>query len=531
MRLAALLLALLAATPPLLVLSALVTPMDGETLSDWRHVQEFLLPGYLKTTTLLSLGVACVTLVLGASTAWLTSRWRFFGSRFLRFALLLPLAVPAYVDASAYGLLFDAAGPVQAWLSMHFPTFFPLPPIRSLGGAIFVLGVAFSPYVYLLASAGFSSLPNSALQAASSLGATRIRAFFQVALPATRPFLAAGVALALMETLADYGTVSLFGVPALTHGIYRSWFYLQEPLIAARLSAFLLVAACLVLWLEEAARRHVRYAQGGAALRQHEAETLHGWRAVLAFCWCFLPVFFGFLLPAAWLCHLSFFTAGSTQWAHAFSSAGISLKLAGLGVLFTVFAALAVSLGMQHGSRLVALLAGAAQTGYAVPGAVMAIGILLMLTSVDKGLRGAGAPLILTGTLAGLMLAYLARFFAVARQPIAAGLKRLAPEMEQASLSLGRSHGYYTRRVVLPALFPAIAAAAILVSVDIVKELPATLILRPFGLQPLAITVYQYASDDRVYEAAPHALLLIALSTLAMLALHRLFTRQERIAA
>lgn len=529
---AALLIAALVALPVVTVALHVFLPDQGA----WRHIARVLLPEYVTNTVLLVAGTAVGVLALGLSTAWLVAVCRFPGRRILEWALVLPLAFPAYVIAYTYTDLLQVSGPVQTFirdLTGWSARDYWFPPIRSLGGAIAMLSLVLYPYVYLLGRAAFVQQSSGILEAARTLGCGPWGAFLKVALPMARPALVAGVLLALMETLADFGTVAYFGVPVFTTGIYRAWFSLGDPVSAAKLSAVLLAFVFTLVALERWNRGGMRFHQVGAPAAERKPYELKGGRAALAVGVCLVPLVFGFLLPAARLGWLAWFTGDEQFGARYLGLLWNSVSLAGITALVAVAAALLVGYGLRLRPGLFMQLAHrVAGLGYAIPGSVIAVGVLIPLTLADHGLRawlgswfGIDAGLLLTGGILGLVFAYLARFLAVALQSVDAGLARITPAMDDAAQALGEGPGRTLRRVHMPILRANLLTAGLIVFVDVMKELPATLILRPFDFETLAVQAYKLAADERLAEASTASLAIVVAGLIPVILLARQVSR------
>ncbi|MFQ5468574.1 MAG: ABC transporter permease, partial [Kiloniellaceae bacterium] len=502
--------------PVVSVLVNLLVPSHGT----WRHLAATVLPGYVANTIWLTLGVGLSVFVIGVTTAWLVTMCRFPGRRVFEWALILPLAVPAYVMAYAYTDLLQFTGPVQTALREAAgwgPREYWFPPIRSLGGAIAMLAFVLYPYVYLLARAAFLEQSVCALEVGRTLGCGPWASFFRIALPLARPSLAAGVALALMETIADFGTVSFFGVQTFTTGIVRAWFSLGDRVAAAQLAAVLLLFVLGVLLLERWSRGRARYHHTSARYRHLPDYRLRGWRGAAAWLACALPIAFGFLVPATRLLGMAL-EAGDAQFGpHFVRLAFNSFTLAAI----TAVAAVLLAVVMGYGVRLnpSAVTRGAARVaamGYAVPGTVIAVGVLipfsLLDNAVDAFMRanlGVSTGLILTGTVVALVFAYLVRFLAVSLNAVEASLAKIGPSMDDAARSLGQGPGGTLVRVHAPLMWGSLLTAGLLVFVDVMKELPATLIMRPFNFDTLAVRTYAYAVDEQLVEAAPSALAIV----------------------
>ncbi len=528
------LLGLLVALP---VLSVGANLFAGDTGGTWGHLAATVLPEYIINSLLLSLGVGLGVAVVGVATAWLTAMTEFPGRRAFDWALLLPLAMPAYVMAYVYTDLLQFVGPVQTFLRESFGWRrgdYWFPEIRSLGGAILMFVCVLYPYVYLLARTAFLERGTGTFEAARSLGLSPWAAFRRVSLPLARPAVAAGVALVLMETLADYGTVAYFAVPTFTTGIYRAWFSLGDRVAAAQLAGALLAFVLLLLALERASRGRARFHETGR--RRGERRPLSGWQAWAASGVCLLPLLFGFLLPGGLLFHLALGEGDSEFGLRYAVLAKNSLLVAGLSALLAVICALLLAYGLRLAQErrggLGAPLARAANRivglGYAVPGSVIAVGVLIPVTRLDHWLAarwldwfGANPGLILTGGIAALVYAYLARFLAIALHTVESGLARVTPSMDAAAKSLGCGPGETLRRVHMPLLRGSLFSAGLLVFVDVMKELPATLVMRPFNFDTLATQTYTLAADERLAEASTAALAIVAVGLLPVFLLAR----------
>jgi len=524
--------ALLISVPVLFVLSSLATPA-GEI---WQHLAQTVLLRYVLNSLGLMLGVGCGVVLLGVAGAWLVTMCQFPGRRVMEWALLLPLAAPAYILAYAYTEVLEFYGPVQTGLRAVFGwqglQDYWFPPIRSLGGAIALLTLVLYPYVYLLVRVAFLEQSVCTLEASRSLGCTPWRSFWRVALPLARPAIAAGTALALMETLSDFGTVQFFGVDTFTTGIYRTWFGMGERPAASQLAALLLLFVLALVWAEQWFRRQSRYFQTHS--RQQIARYhLLGWRGALALLVCLIPVLLGFVIPLALLLQLTINDLGQLAnpefWTFARNSLLLAAITAGLGV--------AIALVMAYGARLnpsmgMTLATRIAAMGYAIPGSVIAVGVLVPIggldNAIDAAMRnrfGIATGLLFSGTIIALVFAYLVRFLAVAFNTLESSLGRIKPSLDDASRSLGHSTLATLRRVHIPLLGSSLLTAALLVFVDVIKELPATLIIRPFNFDTLAVRVYQLAADERLAAAAAPALAIVAVGILPVLLLSRQIRR------
>jgi iron(III) transport system permease protein len=498
----------------------------------WPHLIATTLPRYLGNTFVLMAGVGVLTAAMGTGAAWLVVNYTFPGRAVLQWALLLPLAVPAYVAAYALVDFLEYAGPVQTALRAAFgwqnAADYAFPPVRTRGAAILVLAGALYPYVYLLARAAFREQSGSAAEVARALGAGPVARFWRVGLPLARPAIAAGVAIVMMETLADFGAVEHFAVQTLTTGIFSVWLQAGNLGGAAQLSTVALSLIVLLVMLEKISRRRLRHAGAGRGLRPIVPARLTGWQGALAFAACLIPFAGGFLLPVGVLLSHAFDAA---EWVEPGLARALlhSLGVGGIAALLTVVLGLFMVYGTRlSGHRLPLLLLPVTSIGYAAPGAVLGIGILIPLAAFDNAVAdavvaatGQDPGLILTGSTAALILAYVVRFFAIAQGAADGALGRIPPSLPMAARSLGRTAGQTLRAVHLPLMRASIGSALLLVFVDCVKELPATLILRPFGYETLATRVHAKARLEDITGAAPAALTITLVGLVAVLLLAR----------
>jgi iron(III) transport system permease protein len=525
----AIVLACVAALPVVAVIARGIAPDAGET---WTHLVATLLPEYVANTLALVVLVGIGAGVGGTATAWLVVHRRFPGSRVFDWALLLPLAMPAYVMAYAYTDFLQFAGPLQSALRETFGWSrgdYWFPDVRSLGGAAAMFVFTLYPYVYLLARTAFLERPAALVEAARTLGLSRAQSFRRVELPLARPAIAGGIALALMETLADYGTVAYFAIDTFTTGIYRAWFSLGDRAAAAQLATLLLGFVVAALTVERLSRRAARVA--GPRDRQVAVQrmpALHGPRAALAVTVCTIPLAVGFVLPVLLLVRL--IAIGPDTFDARFAwSAWNSFRVAAMGGAIAVATAVVLAYAVRVAPGAVTRSATQLLTlGYAVPGTVLAVGVLLPVGAADRWIAdsvrdatGSSPGLLLTGSVFALLYAYLVRYFAVAWNGIEPGFARITPAMDQAARSLGAGTMEMLRRVHAPLVARSAAAAFLLVFVDVMKELPATLVLRPFNFDTLATQTYQFARDERLAEAALPSLAIVAVGLAPMLLLAR----------
>lgn len=502
----------------------------------WAHLVETVLPDYIRNSLLLALGVGLIAPVIGTGTAWLTTLCRFPGQRIFAWALILPLAVPGYVMAYAYTDFLEVSGPLQTWLRQALDLqvgHYWFPDLRSLGGAIMLLSLVLYPYVYLLARSAFLEQSVCALEVGRTLGYGPWACFWHVALPLARPAIMAGAALVLMETLADYGTVAYFGLPTFTTGIVRALISMGDRTAAAQLSTLLLGSVFLVLLLERWSRRRLRFHHTSSKYRALPRHQLRGGRALLATVACALPLLLGFLLPAALLLRLWLGVAEGEVDRRFLGWAGNSVTLAGIAACCAVTLALLLAYGLRLSrSPSLTFAARLAGMGYAVPGTVIAIGTLIPLAAFDNALDawlratfGVSTGLLLTGSIAALIFAYLVRFLSVALGTVEASLGKVRPSLDEAARTLGSGPRATLWRVHAPLVWGGVLTALLMVFVDVLKELPATLLLRPFDFDTLAVQAANFAADERLAEAAFPALAIVAVGLLPVLLLSRAIAR------
>lgn len=531
-------LALLLALPVMVVLGFVLVPA-GEV---WSHLADTVLKDYIVNSLWLMLGVAIGTLLLGISTAWLTSMCQFPGRGIFEWALLLPMAMPAYIIAYTYTGMLDFAGPLQTairdWTGLGYGDYW-FPQIRSLPGAALMLTLVLYPYVYLLSRAAFLNQSICVLDVSRTLGNGPWRTFWKVALPLARPAIIAGLSLALMETLADYGTVQYFGVSTFTTGIFRTWFGMDSHAAAAQLAAGLMVFIFVLITLERLSRRQAQYHHTSQRHQDLSRYQLRGGQAFTAVSVCVAVLFFGFLLPAGQLLSWTLNVAEDVLDERFIEMLFNSLQLATV----TALLALALALLLAYGQRLyrrdkaVRFAVRLASMGYAVPGAVIAVGVMIPFAWLDNTIDSwsraqfdFSTGLILSGTIVAVVFAYMSRFLAVALQTVDSGLTRITHSMDEAGRSFGYSPLEILRRVHIPMLRGSLLTAILLVFVDVLKELPATLILRPFNFNTLAVRAYELASDERLAEAAPAALAIVVAGIIPVILLSWTITRSRRLA-
>lgn len=517
------------ALPVLTILYLAITPKENI----WPHLVSTVLPGYMWRTLVLLIGVGFLTFVIGTAVAWLVTMCRFPFRRVFQWASLMPMAMPGYIVAYAYVDFLNYSGPVQTWLRGVFgwaaPGDYWFPDIRSMGGAIFVLSMVLYPYVFLTARASFIRQPATQMEVARALGQTSWGAFRSVALPLARPGIAVGVSLALMESLNDIGAAGFFGVRTLTLGIYTTWLSQGDLGSAAQIAAVMLLFVFALVWMERLARRQQAFVMPAQRSRTSTRVRLRGWHRWLAFCVCLTPILLGFAVPALVLLNFALARLDDALSVSYVKAVSHSLLLASVAAIIAVILGLVLGYAnrMTRGGvtpKVIRL----ASMGYAIPGTVLGIGVLIPLAAFDNALDsfmrdsfGFATGLLLSGTIAAITFAYVVRFLAVSFGAIESGLEKVTPNVAAAARTLGRGPIAAFFEVHLPMLRPALVTAALLVFVDCMKELPATLILRPFDFETLATTVFTLASLDQLEESALPALTIVLVGLLPVILLAR----------
>ncbi|WP_417628558.1 ABC transporter permease [Pararhodobacter aggregans] len=521
-----------------LPIAAVVLQVFRPTEGAWSHLAATVLPLYLSNSLLLVLLSVTMASLVGVGAGWLIAGFEFRGRGVLQWALMLPMTMPGYVIAYVYYEQLAYAGPVQSGLRALFGwgrQDYWFPQIASLPGAALMLSAVLYPYIYLLTRAAFATQSLHLMEAARALGQSPRGAFFRVALPMARPAIVAGAAFVAMETLADFGTVSHLGVQTLTTGIFRTWFGRGQPVAAAQLAALLIGFVALALVLERILRGTRRYVgdPGGRGASAAARHRLSGWRQAVVMALCAIPILVGFVIPVSDLVRRAILVGDPMWGARFYAFAGNSLMLAGLAAL--VLLTLGLFLGYARrmdGGPLVRAALGVAGIGYAMPGAVIAVGVLLPLSWADQTLDtwmrasfGISTGLLLTGSYMGLIFAYAVRFLSISLNTIEASLQRIPPSLDDAARGLGSGPARTLLSVHFPLLRGGLLSASIFIFADVMKELPATLIVRPFNLDTLAIRTYRLASDGRLDEASTSALVIVALGIIPVVLLSRAMDR------
>ncbi len=526
------LVALLVALPVLSVFYLSLFPKENI----WSHLADTVLPVYITTTLQLMIGVGVLAVGTGVVTAWLVTMCRFPGKRFFEWALMLPFAVPAYVIAYVYTDLLEYAGPIQSALRDFFgwqtARDYWFPEIRSLGGAILMLSFVLYPYVYLLARASFLEQSNSLRDASRLLGCSPLQSFFRISLPIARPAIAVGLALVSMETINDFGTVDFFAVKSMSAGIYDTWLNMGNLGGSAQIASLMMIFVVILISLERLARARQKQFHSSDRFKALDTFKLSGWKAYSASLACLAPILLGFAIPVLILGKYALGHLDQLDSEDFLTFAGNSFFLSATAALITILIALLLAYSKRlHSQKSLSVAANFSSLGYAMPGAVLAIGVIIPLAafdnSVDSFMReyfDISTGLLLSGTTFAIIFAYSVRFLAVSTGAVESSLSKVTPTMDMASRSLGMTPMQTLIRVHLPLIRGGIFSAALVVFVDCMKELPATLILRPFNYDTLATFVYQYASDEMLEECSLAALLIVAVGIIPVILLTRTIT-------
>ncbi|GGA83971.1 iron(III) ABC transporter permease [Neiella marina] len=497
----------------------------------WGHLYQTVLGDYLGNSIGLMVGVTIGTLLLGVPSAWLCACCDFPFRKTISWLIILPMAMPAYIVAYVYSGLLNDSGPIQRWIRQQFELSYGdywFVDIHSLGGAVCVLSLVLYPYVYLLARSAFLQQRHQLNAVARTLGSPFSRNIFKVALPLARPAIAAGVLLALMETMSDYGTVQYFGIATFTTGIFRTYYGFGDESATAQLAMVLLVVVLVLYGLEKQSRKGMAFHALEDSKQQSTPLLISGWRQPLAQICCLVPPLLGFFIPVL---TLILWGVESDEWQQAsFVELAInSTVLASLAAILTVCIALILCYAVRlQPSWWVKLTVQIASIGYALPGTIVAIGVISLLTAVDHSLveglsqlLGVDSGLWVSGTLVALLFAFAVRFMTVAVGSISSGMATIKPHIDDSARLLGRTPWQVIRQIHIPLLRPSVLTAALIVFVDVIKELPATLILRPFNFNTLSVRAYEMASDERLYDAGPSAIVMVLAGIIPVLVLNR----------
>ena len=509
-------------TPVILVLSSLFNGYSD----NWFHLYNYVLSEYIINSIFLILGVSFFVVLIGVLSSWLVTNYDFFGKSFFEWALILPLAVPPYILAYTFTEIFDTYGSANNLLNSIFlfdekKVFFP--SVRNIYGAIAVFSFTLYPYVYLVSRMAFVNQSISIIEAGRILGLSRVGAFFKLSIPLIRPAIFAGLALVIMETLSDFGAVEHFAIATFTTGIFRTWYGMYDLNTAMQLASLLLIFVTIFLVFERLSRKKAAFVSSNSLYKKHKVMKLKGSYSFFAMLFCLIPVFFGFILPIIELINwtinykLDFFNRDFLK--SAFNSLLLALIAA---FLCTMIAFLINFTARYQGNKLLSFLSSTLMLGYAVPGLILAIGITQLLTIIDNSFNLFTIDIVLTGSLIGLIIAYIIKSYALSNSTIESGFQRISNSLDDISKTLNISGIKLMCKIHFPLLRTGLLTSTLLVGSEVIKELPATLILRPFNFETLAVSAYNYASEERMYEAAAPSIAIVIVGLLPIIILSRM---------
>ena len=509
-------------TPVILVLSSLFNGYSD----NWFHLYNYVLSEYIINSIFLILGVSFFVVLIGVLSSWLVTNYDFFGKSFFEWALILPLAVPPYILAYTFTEIFDTYGSANTLLSNIFlfdekKVFFP--SVRNIYGAIAVFSFTLYPYVYLVSRMAFVNQSISIIEAGRILGLSRVGAFFKLSIPLIRPAIFAGLALVIMETLSDFGAVEHFAIATFTTGIFRTWYGMYDLNTAMQLASLLLIFVTIFLVFERLSRKKAAFVSSNSLYKKYKVMKLKGSYSFFAMLFCLIPVFIGFILPIIELINwtinykLDFFNRDFLK--SAFNSLLLALIAA---FLCTMIAFLINFTARYQGNKLLSFLSSTLMLGYAVPGLILAIGITQLLTIIDNSFNLFTIDIVLTGSLIGLIIAYIIKSYALSNSTIESGFQRISNSLDDISKTLNISGIKLMYKIHFPLLRTGLLTSTLLVGSEVIKELPATLILRPFNFETLAVSAYNYASEERMYEAAAPSIAIVIVGLLPIIILSRM---------
>ncbi len=510
-------------SPLIFVLGSLL----GEFNDNWSHLIEYVLPSYVSNSLILIIGVSILSLILGVGTAWFVTNFDFFGKSWLEWAIILPLAIPPYILAYTFTGLFDSYGSANEIVRYLFnleSSFIFFPNVRNIYGAIVVFSFTLYPYVYLTTRMAFLNQSRSLMEAGKLLGNSTRLLFFRLAVPLVRPAIIAGLALVIMETLSDFGAVEHFAIQTFTTGIFRTWYGMYDLSTAMQLSSFLLIFVAIFIFLERSERSKMSYSYANSTFKKTDSLKLVGLKNFFAFLFCFLPLFVGFILPIIELLNWAVFFPSENFLSNNLISTLFNTIVLGVtaGILCTIFALLINFLKRFHKSWLLDFSSQLLTLGYALPGIILAIGIIKFFSFLDKSFFNLLLEVTLLGSLIGLMLAYVIKAYALASNTIESGFLRINNSIDDVSLSLKKTKLEIFFKIHIPLMKTSILTSLLLVISEVIKELPATLILRPFNFDTLAVTTYIYASEERMYEAASPAIMIVLIGLIPIIFLSKI---------
>ena len=499
----------------------------GEFNDNWSHLIEYVLPKYVSNSLILIFGVAILSLILGVGTAWFLTNFDFLGKSWLEWAIILPLAIPPYILAYTFTGLFDSYGSANEMIRYLFnleSDFIFFPNVRNIYGAIVVFSFTLYPYVYLTTRMAFLNQSRSLMEAGKLLGNSNRLLFFRLAVPLVRPAIIAGLALVIMETLSDFGAVDHFAIQTFTTGIFRTWYGMYDLSTAMQLSSFLFLFVAIFIFLERFERRRMSYSYANSTFKKTDSSTLEGYKNFFAFLFCFLPLFIGFILPIIELLNWAVFFPSENFLSNNLIATLLNTIFLGVtaGIICSIFALVINFLKRFHKGWLLGFSSQLLTLGYALPGIILAIGIINFFSFLDKNFLNLFFEVTLLGSLIGLMLAYVIKAYALANNTIESGFQRINFSIDDVSLSLKKSKFDIFFKIHMPLMKTSILTSLLLVTSEVIKELPATLILRPFNFDTLAVTTYIYASEERMYEAASPAIMIVLIGLIPIIFLSKI---------
>ena len=499
--------------------------LTGDYSDNWTHLYNFVLGDYITNSIFLVLGVGLISLIIGTSSAWIITKYDFFGRRILEWALILPLAIPPYILAYTFTGLFDDYGSANEFIRWIFnldSSFVFFPNVRNIFGAIIVFAFTLYPYIYLISRAAFLNQSKTLTDAGRILGLGGYRIFINLGLPMIRPAVIAGLMLVIMETLSDFGAVDHFAIQTFTTGIFRTWYGMYDLHTAMQLASLLLLFIIVFLVLERSSRMNAAYSSPVSNANSSSSEKLNGSKSFLCFIGCFIPIFIGFILPIIELSRWAF--AYNTGFFNEtfFIQAKNTILIALMASIVCTVIAFTINFSVRHTNVIfLKRINPFLSVGYGVPGLILAVGIVQMFTYLDKGIF-IGFDFVLTGSLFGLLLAYLIKSYALSNSTIESGFERLSNRLDDSARVLKSSGWNLLLRVHFPLMKTSLLTSILLVMSEVVKELPATLILRPFNFDTLAVSTYIYAAEERMFEAASPAIAIVVIGLIPIIILTRM---------
>ena len=509
----------------LMPLIAVLSSLFGEYSDNWSHLYNYVLFDYMKNSAVLVFGVSIMTLIIGAGSAWLVSNFDFLGKRFFEWALILPLSIPPYILAYTFTGLFDSYGTLNNLIRNIFEleqSYIFFPSIRNIWGAILVFSFTLYPYIYLVTRSAFLNQSRSTLEAGRILGLSRFEISFKLAMPMIRPAIIGGLMLVIMETLSDFGAVEHFSIPTFTTGIFRTWYGMGDLLTAMQLSSFLLILIAIFLFIENKSRRNADFVSDSSTHRPIQIERLNSKYSVLAFVFCSIPLLVGFILPTSELLVWAIYYNPSFFDDRFLDAATNTITLALIAAVLCSMIALLINFSVRiNKNKILKILSSFLSIGYALPGLILAVGIVQTTTFIDSSLLNK-TSLALTGSVFGLVLAYIIKSYALSNNTISSGMEKISMGIDNSARVLKSSGWNLLGRIHFPLLKTSFFTSIMLVISEVVKELPATLILRPFNFDTLAVSTYIYAAEERMRDAAAPSIAIIIVGLIPIIIITRM---------